>query len=69
MRGIGVHPWMPDHQVLETRQLTRCLQDFDFAIFCLDSCESPGCGKNQFGSWSAPRSGPKYGSVITVRRR
>ncbi len=73
MRGIGVHSGMPDHQILETCQLTRCLQSFDFAIFCLDSCESLGCGQNQFGSRNAPDSCSKiwqrnYGSTaMTVR--
>ena len=56
MRGIGVHPGMPDHQVLEAGYLSRRLQHLDFAIFGLQSCESPGCGKNQFGSRNASRS-------------
>ncbi len=73
MRGIGVHSGMPDHQILETRQFGRCLQHFDFAIFCLEPCESPGCGQNQFGSGNAPRSCSKiwqrnHGSAaMTVR--
>src|ERR1700733_14274332 len=56
MRGIGINSRMPDHQVLEARDLSRRLQHLDFAIFSLQSCESPGRGKNQFGSWNAPRS-------------
>jgi hypothetical protein len=46
---------MPDHQILETCELTRYFQNFDFAIFCLASCESLGCGQNQFGPRNAPR--------------
>ena len=56
MRGIGVHSWMPNHQILEAGYLSRHLQHLDFAIFCLESCESLGCGQNQFGSRNAPRS-------------
>ena len=56
MRGIGVHSWMPDHQILETCELTRYFQNFDFAILCLGFCESLRCGKNQFGPRNAPRS-------------
>ena len=56
MRSIGVHSGMPDHQILETGQLTRRLQNFDFAIFCLEPCESLGCSQNQFCSGNAPRS-------------
>src|SRR5580658_7393347 len=47
---------MPNHQVLEAGYLSRRLQQLDFAIFRLQCCESPGCGKNQFGSWNTPRS-------------
>ena len=73
MRSIGVHPWMPDHQVLEACQLTRCVQYLDFAIFRLDSCESLGCGQNQFSSRNAPRSrteiwqGDHGSTAMTVR--
>jgi len=56
MRSIRVHPGMPDHQVLEAGYLRRRLQHLDLAIFCLQSCESLGCGQNQFGSWNAPCS-------------
>ena len=56
MRGIRIDSRMPDHQVLEAGYLSRRLQHLDFAIFGLQSCESPGCGKNQFGSRNAPRS-------------
>src|ERR1700751_6168378 len=56
MRGIRIDSRMPDHQVPEAGYLSRRLQHFDFAIFGLQSCESPGCGKNQFGSRNAPRS-------------
>ncbi len=56
MRGIRIDSRMPDHQVLEAGYLFRRLQHLDFAIFCLQSCESPGCGQNQFGSRNTPRS-------------
>src|SRR3984957_906146 len=56
MRGIRIDSRMPDHQVLKTGHLFRCLLHLDFAIFGLQCCESPGCGKNQFGSRNAPRS-------------
>ena len=61
MRGIGVHSGMPDHQILETCQFTRRLQNFDFTIFGLDFCESLGCGQNQFGSWNAACSRAEIG--------
>src|ERR1700694_815629 len=56
MRGIRIDSRMPDHQILEAGYLSRRLQHLDFAIFGLQSCESPGCGKNQFGSRNAQRS-------------
>ena len=74
MRGIGVHSWMPDHQILETCELARYFQNSDFAIFCLASCESLGCGQNQLGSRNAPRSraeiwqGDHGSTPMTVRR-
>jgi hypothetical protein len=36
MRGICVHPWMPDHQILETSQFRASLQNFDLAAFNFD---------------------------------
>src|ERR1700733_7918853 len=59
MRSICIDSRMPDHQVLEAGYLFRCLLHLDFAIFGLQFCESPGCGKNQFGSRNAPRSRPE----------
>jgi len=56
MRGIRIDSRMPDHPVLEAGYLSRRLQHLDFVIFGLQRCESPGCGKNQFGSRNAPRS-------------
>src|SRR5258708_15510285 len=56
MRGIRIDSRMPDHQVLEAGYHSRRLQHLNFAIFGLQSCESPGCGKDQFGSRNAPRS-------------
>src|SRR5260370_20016193 len=56
MRSIRIDSRMPDHQVLEAGYFCRRLQHLDFAIFGLDSCESLGCGQNEFGSWNAPRS-------------
>ena len=56
MRGIRIDSRMPDHQVLEAGYLFRRLLHLDFAIFGLQCCESPGCGKNQFGSRNTPRS-------------
>src|SRR5258708_4689760 len=56
MRGIRIDSRMPDHQVLEAGHLSRRLQHPDFAIIGLQSCESTGCGKNQFGSRNASRS-------------
>jgi len=56
MRGIRIDSRMPDHQVLEAGYLLRRLLHLDFAIFGLQSCESPGCGKNQSGSRNTPRS-------------
>ena len=47
---------MPDHQVLEAGYLFRRLPHLDFAIFGLQRCESPRCGKNQFSSGNTPRS-------------
>jgi hypothetical protein len=73
VRGIGIDSRMPDHQVLEAGYLCRRLQHLDFAIFCLQSCKSPGYGKSQFGSRNAPGSGPEiwqrnHGSTaMTVR--
>jgi hypothetical protein len=61
--SIGVHSGMPDHQILETCQFIRRLQNFDFAIVGFNSGESPGCGQNQFRSWNAPgscRTAPPY---------
>src|SRR3984893_1210909 len=46
---------MPDQPGLEARTQDRRLLPLDFAIFGLQSCESPGCGKNQFGSRNTPR--------------
>ena len=57
MRGIRIDSRMPDHQVLEAGYLFRRLLHLDSAIFGLQSCESPWCGKNQFGSRNTPRSG------------
>src|ERR1700751_5933147 len=74
MRGIRIDSRMPDHQVLEAGYLSWRLQHFDFAIFGLQSCESPWCGKNQFGSRNAPRSrseiwqGNHGTTAMTVRR-
>ena len=74
MRGIGVHSWMPDHQILETCELTRYFQNFDFAIFCLGFCESLRCGQNKFGPRNAPRSRAEIwqsddcSTPMTVRR-
>jgi len=59
MCSIRIDSRMPDHQVLEASYLSRCLQHLDFAIFCLQSCESPGCCQNEFGSWNASRSRPE----------
>ena len=56
MRGIRIDSRMPNHQVLESGYLFRRLLHLDFAIFRLQSCESPGCGKNQLGSRNTPRS-------------
>ena len=56
MRGIRIDSRMPDHQVLKAGHLSGRLQHLDFAIFSLQFCESPGCGKNQVGSRNAPRS-------------
>src|ERR1700690_4222721 len=73
MRGIRIDSRMPDHQVLEAGYLFRRLLHLDFAIFGFQSCESPGCGKNQFRSRNAPRSRPEiwqrnHGSTaMTVR--
>ena len=56
MCSIRIDSRMPDHQVLEAGYLSRRLQHLDFAIFGLQSCESPGCGENQFGSRNTPGS-------------
>src|SRR5580692_3257952 len=61
MRGICIDSRMPDHQVLEAGDLSRRLQNLDFAIFGLQLCESPRCSKNQFGSRNTPRGGPEVG--------
>ena len=64
---------MPDHQVLESGYLSRCLQHLDFTIFGLEYRESPGCRKNQFRSRNTPRGCSKiwqrnHGSTaMTVR--
>src|SRR6202008_2587016 len=55
-RGVRIPSGMPDHQIIEPSYPPRRLQHLDFAIFGLESCESPGSGKNQFGSRNAPRS-------------
>src|ERR1700752_1510983 len=73
MRCIRIDSRMPDHQILEASYLPRRLQHLDFAIFGLESCESPGSGKNQFGSRNAPRSraeiwqGNDCPAAVTVR--
>ena len=56
MRGIRIDSRMPDHQVLEAGYLFRRLLHLNFVIFGFQSCEPPGGGKNQFGSWNTPRS-------------
>src|SRR5271163_556274 len=74
MRGIGSDSRMPDHQVLETGDLFRRFPHLDFSIFGFQPCESPGCGKNQFGPWDAACSRAKirqrnHGTTaMTVRR-
>ena len=73
MRGIRIDARMPDHKVLEAGYLLRRLLHLDFAIFGLQSCESPGGGKNQFGSWNTSRSGSEIwqgdhrSTAVTVR--
>jgi hypothetical protein len=59
MCSIRIDSRMPDHQVLEAGYLSRRLQHLDFAIFCLQSCESPGSRQNEFGPWYAPCSRPE----------
>src|SRR3984957_9402146 len=54
MRGIRIDSRMPDHEVLEAGYLFWCFKHLDFAIFSFQSCESPGCGKNKFGSRNTP---------------
>ena len=57
----------------ETCAFFRRLLHLDFAIFGLQCCESPGGGKNEFGSWNTSRSCSKirqgdHGSTaMTVR--
>src|SRR5579872_373939 len=55
MRCIRIDSRMPDHHVLEAGDLFWSLLHLDFAIVGLQSCESAGCGKNQFGSGNTPR--------------
>jgi hypothetical protein len=56
VRGIRVHPGMPDHQVLETSKFSGRLQNFDLAVFCFDSCESSRGRQNQLRSRNTPGS-------------
>ncbi len=58
MCGIGIDSRMPDHQILEARYLTRCLQHFDLAIFSLQFCKSSRCSQNESGSGPTDLTSP-----------
>ena len=69
IRDICIDSRTPDHQVLEAGYLFRRLLHLDFAVLRLQSGESAGCGKNQFGSGNTPRSSSEIWQGIATQKR